>query len=396
MIYFGGRKIETSYMKIVYVYPQFVHRTGTERVLIDKMNYLAEKEGYEIVMLTCEQGVHPVAYPLSPKVRHVDLNTLFYPYYAYNRLKRFYVWYRLENMLQTRYDAFMSVFRPDIVVATTYHAKLLRLITNCPVKYSRVLESHIDRRFILCNAPENKKNLFRWLHMMYDMHVVKKRSRLCDILIALNHEDASDWSQFLKTTVIKNVVHLNPIGKYCTHENKKVIFVGRYMKQKGIPDLFKIWELVFQKHPDWHLHLYGEGVLRNQLERETARQQTNIHIHQSDNQIFDRYLESSIFVITSLYEPFGLVMPEAMSCGLPVVAFDCPYGPADIITDGVDGFLVKNRDVNEFADRVCQLIEDRELRVCMGQAAVKTAQRYRADLIMPKWKELFERLCRKE
>ena len=383
-------------MKIVYVYPQFVHRTGTERVLIDKMNYLAEKEGYEIVMLTYEQGVHPMAYPLSPKVRHVDLNVLFYQCYAYYRLKRFWVWLRFDKLLQNRYDAFMSDFCPDIVITATYHAKLLRLITNCPVKYSRVLESHIDRRFILCNAPENKKNLFRWLHMMYDMHVVKKRSRLCDILIALNHEDASDWSQFLKTTVIKNVVHLNPIGKYCTHENKKVIFVGRYMKQKGIPDLFKIWELVFQKHPDWHLHLYGEGVLRNQLERETARQQTNIHIHQSDNQIFDRYLESSIFVITSLYEPFGLVMPEAMSCGLPVVAFDCPYGPADIITDGVDGFLIKNRDINEFAERVCKLIEDRELRIRMGQAAVKSAQRYRADLIMPKWMELFERLCRKE
>ena len=393
MIYFGGRKIETSYMKIVYVYPQFVHRTGTERVLIDKMNYLAEKEGYEIVMLTYEQSQHPVAYPLSPKVRRVDLNVLFYPCYAYNRLKRFFVWYRLERLLQTRYNAFVSVFRPDIVVTTTYHAKLLRLITNCPVKYSRVLESHIDRRFILCNAPENKKNPLRWLHMIYDMHVVKKRSRLCDILIALNHDDASDWSQFLKTTVIKNVVHLNPTGKYCTHENKNVIYAGRYMTQKGIPDLFKIWEIVFKKHPDWHLHLYGEGGLRGHLEREANCLQANIHIHQSDNQIFDRYLESSIFVLTSLYEPFGLVMPEAMSCGLPVVAFDCPSGPADIITDGVDGFLIHSRDIETFADRLCQLIESKDLRMKMGKVAIESSKRFSANLVMPQWVCLFEELC---
>ena len=85
-----------------------------------------------------------------------------------------------------------------------------------------------------------------------------------------------------------------------------------------------------------------------------------------------------------------------MSCGLPVVSFDCPYGPADIIADGVDGFLIKNRNIQEFADRVCQLIEDKELRIQMGQAAIKSSQRYRADNIMPKWKELFENLCRKE
>ena len=122
----------------------------------------------------------------------------------------------------------------------------------------------------------------------------------------------------------------------------------------------------------------------------------NIVIHRPESTILQRYCESSILLLTSVYEPFGLVMPEAMSCGLPVVAFDCPYGPADIITDGVDGFLVKNRDINEFANRVCQLIEDKDLRVRMGLAGVKSSQRYRADVIMPKWKELFERLCQKE
>ena len=99
-----------------------------------------------------------------------------------------------------------------------------------------------------------------------------------------------------------------------------------------------------------------------------------------------------MLLLTSVYEPFGLVMPEAMSCGLPVVAFDCPYGPADIITDGVDGFLIKNRDVKAFADRVCQLIEDKELRQRMGQTAIQSAQRYAPERIMPLWKELFESL----
>ena len=102
-----------------------------------------------------------------------------------------------------------------------------------------------------------------------------------------------------------------------------------------------------------------------------------------------------MLLLTSIYEPFGLVMPEAMSCGLPVVAFDCPYGPADIITDGVDGFLIRNRDVRAFADRVCQLIEDEALRRQMGQKAIVSAQRYAPERIMPLWKELFESLLSK-
>ena len=97
--------------------------------------------------------------------------------------------------------------------------------------------------------------------------------------------------------------------------------------------------------------------------------------------------------MTSVYEPFGLVLPEAMSCGLPVVAFDCPYGPADIITDGQDGFLIKNRNINAFAEKVCLLIEDHELRKTMGQAGVLSAQRYDASRVMPMWKELFEHLA---
>ena len=150
------------------------------------------------------------------------------------------------------------------------------------------------------------------------------------------------------------------------------------------------------RHPDWVLDIYGEGELKDYYQKIIDDLNINMIIHHPEATILQRYCESSMLLLTSVYEPFGLVMPEAMSCGLPVVAFDCPYGPADIITDGVDGFLVKNRDINEFADRVCQLIEDKELRMRMGQAAIKSAQRYRADLIMPKWKDLFEQLCRKE
>ena len=105
-----------------------------------------------------------------------------------------------------------------------------------------------------------------------------------------------------------------------------------------------------------------------------------------------KYKESSILLFTSLYEPFGLVLPEAMSCGLPVVAFDCPYGPADIVNDGVDGFLIANRSIEEYVEKVCFLIENEKLRIDMGKAGISSSQRFNECIIMPQWKKLFEEL----
>ena len=118
----------------------------------------------------------------------------------------------------------------------------------------------------------------------------------------------------------------------------------------------------------------------------------NIHVFEPTSDIMEKYREHSILLLTSLYEPFGLVLPEAMSCGLPVVVFDCPYGPADIITDGVDGFLVKNRNIECFAKRVDQIISNYDLRRQMGHAGIQSSQRYQVSRIMPQWVQFFEQL----
>ena len=119
---------------------------------------------------------------------------------------------------------------------------------------------------------------------------------------------------------------------------------------------------------------------------------TNVIRHQPTTSIDEEYLKSSMLLMTSRFEPFGLVLPEAMSCGLPVVAFNCPYGPADIISDGEDGFLIKKRDINDYVEKVCLLIENKDMRVKMGKAGILSSQRYKASNIMPLWIQLFSQL----
>ena len=297
-----------------------------------------------------------------------------------------------RRFMRERFFQLMTTLQPDILIATTYHTYILSLINTCPINYKKVLESHIDKRYIHCNDPFQRWTLIKRLRSYHDMAYLNHITGKFDFLVALNQTDANDWSKYLKTKVIFNMVHLNDTGRFNDQESKHVIFVGRYTGQKGISELFQIWEMVYQNHSGWHLDLYGDGDVDEIPFSEEQRAKNNIHVHQPDPDIFSRYLESSILVLTSIYEPFGLVMPEAMSCGLPVVAFDCPSGPAHIISDGVDGFLIKNRDINLFAKRLCQLIDSPQLRLRMGKAAVLSSQRYSSERIMPQWISLFNEL----
>ena len=379
-------------MKILYVYPKFTSAAGTERILIDKINYFADKKGYEVLVLTYEQGQHSFIYPISNNARHIDLGVRYCELYNYGRLSRFFKWKLYDRLLNKRFSKVVHDYHPDIAITTTYFVNLLSAILSCKVPFVRVLESHIDRRYILSNNPINKTNFLHWLRTWFEMRGLLSKSSCFDVLVALNRNDAQDWSRYLKSVIIENLVHLNSMGRLCSHQSKHAIFVGRYTWQKGVDDLLKIWNIVYLKYPDWHLDMYGEGDLSDYLFKEAARLQANIHVNPPTSNIFDKYLNSSLLLVTSNYEPFGLVMPEAMSCGLPVIAFDCPSGPANIISDGVDGYLIKNRDIALFADRVCSLIESPALRKKMGQSAIDSSKRFSPENIMPQWESLFQKL----
>jgi glycosyltransferase involved in cell wall biosynthesis len=364
-------------MKLLYVTDAFAVFGGMERVLADKMNYLAEHLGYEIVILTVNQGEHAFPFPVHASIKHIDLNVRMHQQYAFRGIKRYFVHRQLVALLKNKLRKTLLQINPDVIACAKldFVGVLNEVRGNVPL----VVESHT-----LCKADcfENV-GLFRRFHVWeYKRQVIK-----ADAVVSLTTGDARDWKKHNRNVfVIPNVVHLNETCNYSSCTEKRIVFVGRFTKQKDFDSLLRIWAKVFSRHSDWTLDIYTDGEIHA----------LGVRGFKPIENIMEKYCNSSMLLLTSLFEPFGLVLPEAMSCGLPVISFDCPYGPADIITDGVDGFLIKNRDIQAFADRLCQLIEDKELRVRMGQAAIKSSQRYRADVIMPKWKELFEHLCRKE
>lgn len=357
-------------MKIVYLYSSLAITGGIERVLVDKMNYLVNH--YDVYMITSDQGQHPIPYQLDERVYFCDLQILSYTQYQYHRWQKFKERTRLNRLYHKRLKEKLKEICPDIIVCTTSQNVygLLRIKGKIPL----VVECHGNFMHLDSRLQQART--------LYNNFWVGK----ADAVITLTQGDAKIWQHVSRHVhVIPNVVHLNDTARFSDCVNKRALFAGRIVEQKGISDLIEIWRIVNSRYPDWQLDVFGNGEMESIPE-------INLFVHPPTKNIMEEYINSSMLLMTSIYEPFGLVLPEAMSCGLPVVAFDCPYGPADIITHESDGFLVSDRDINLYADYVCQLIVSPDLRQTMGTAAIKASQRYQADKIMPQWKELFEHL----
>lgn len=370
-------------MRILYITDALAVWGGIERVLSDKMNYLVREYGYEVYVVTADQGAHPIPFPLDDRIRVKDLNIRFHQQYHYTGLKRILKYRELEQLFRNRLESYITEIKPDVIscIRDGYASAVLSMKMPVPV----IFESHAMFRDVVF---ENSTLLHRFI-----TYWKRRKLRTLDRLVTLTQGDADDWKRVCQhVCVIPNVVHLNDSGNYSQYNSKKAIFVGRFDVQKDFGTMLKVWNLVQQRHPEWVLNVYGNGELKQNFEKLVAKQNLNVEIHPAVPDIMEKYKESSMLLMSSLYEPFGLVLVEAMSCGIPVVAFNCPYGPADIIKDGTDGFLVEDRNIDAFADRVCQLMEDNDLRQQMGKSAILSAQRYKAEAIMPQWKSLFTNL----
>ena len=366
-------------MKVLYVFRSLAVWGGIERILVDKMNHLVAMYGYDVYMLTTDQGQHPVPYALDERVHLEDLGIRFHQQYHYNPLLRPLVAWRLQRRFEKRLRQRLKAIGPDVIVCTTanFVDTLVRLKGPVPL----IVESHsICRRTIVDDTLIEKLRSQRLLRALTQAQQ----------LVALTDGDAADWrTYFSHVTTIPNMVHLNTTGRYSDGTSRRVLFVGRFDYQKRVQMALSIWQQVWPKFPDWELHIYGEGD--DDVAAAAEALQMNISVHAPTDQIFDVYCSASLLMLTSLFEPFGLVIAEAMSCGLPVVAYDCPFGPSMIINHEVDGLLVEPDDEQQFANSLCRLMGDADLRQSMGRHAIASAQRFAAEQVMPQWKALFER-----
>lgn len=376
-------------MKIVYCTPSLYIAGGIERVLTTKMNYLADKAGYEVwVILTDGKGKNPY-FPLSDKIHIVNLDLNFEELWSLGFLKKIFVYLKKQRIYKKKLKEALYDIRPDITVSTL--RREINFITSIKDGSRKVGEMHVNRanyRNFEANDTNALKKIFERIWMKSLVGKLKK----LDQFVVLTDEDRRNWHELDNVTTIPNPLNVFPTIE-SNQSARKVIAAGRYCYQKGFDLLLRAWAIVNEKHKDWHLDIYGAGKnveYKNLVNTLNICQ--NVGINPPTDNIYAKYADASIFVFSSRFEGFGMALLEAMATKLAVVSFACPCGPKDIISDGNDGVLVTNEDIQELADKICHLIENEEERKSMAENAKLKAMQYSVDNIMHRWIRLFESL----
>ncbi|QVJ80691.1 Glycosyltransferase involved in cell wall bisynthesis [Prevotella sp. khp1] len=373
-------------MKILYLFRSLAVFGGIERILVDKMNYLSSVYGYSVWMITTDQSNHAIPYHLDEDVKVEDLGICFYRQYNYNIIRRIWVSFMMKKKYRDRLHRRIMDINPDVVVCTTADD------INSIVRVKGVIPLVVESHSIFSRTIEYGNY---WLLKKFRKYMFLKTLSSVDCLVSLTEADGVEWRKVHpKVVVIPNFIFVFG-GERALLNNKSAIFVGRLDYQKAPLTVISIWSKIRQRDKDWILHIYGEGDLEDEVKK-LAEEVGGIIVHKPTDNIWKCYAECSMLLSTSLFEPFGLVLIEAMSCGLPVVAFDCPYGPSAIISDGINGYIVSKEDIDGYVEKVLMLMGSIGKRQIMGKAGRISISRYAPSSIMPQWKLLFEEIRNKK
>jgi GalNAc-alpha-(1->4)-GalNAc-alpha-(1->3)-diNAcBac-PP-undecaprenol alpha-1,4-N-acetyl-D-galactosaminyltransferase len=216
--------------------------------------------------------------------------------------------------------------------------------------------------------------------------------RFSNALIVQTRYDKEKYNRLANAFVINNPLNLREMILNNTRAGKNILAVGRLNKQKGFDRLIKAFSHLAPK--DWKLAIIGEGSERSNLEKliYDLNLEDYISLPGITKAIEKWYKKSSIFVLSSRNEGFPNVLCEAMAYGCACISFDCIAGPNEIITDKVDGYLVKNGDVDALSEKMDFLINNSEERRRIGKEAMKISDRLNIDSIMSKWDKIIEKI----
>ncbi len=370
-----------------------------ERVLTQKVNWLAAHTDYEITIVTTELtpvGQSDVYFELDERVQVKALGIDFNADYHKPLLSK-YIGHARRMRAYKR--ALVNYIRAnEIDLCISLGGKEVSFVSSLPCR--TMVEFHFakDHRQQLLDA--NHTGWFWHLLGCIRTWQLVRDVRSVEQIIVLTESDKQDWQQVGCANVkcIPNPCALNSRkSKVESRKTKKVLAVGRLHEQKGFDILLEAWNNVqrdnVQCTKDWTLRIVGEGPQRAALEQQIKDLQlSNVVLAGRVENVVEEYNEASLFVLSSRYEGFSLVLLEAMWCGVPCVSFDCPHGPAELL-GGDRGWLVPAMDVEKLAQQLIYAMTHMEEAMKRAERAQEYAyEKYSEANIMPHWIELIENI----
>jgi glycosyltransferase involved in cell wall biosynthesis len=367
-------------MKIVFNTDQIYKHGGIEKVMATKVNYWANLHDYKVYIITTEQEGNKPCYPIDSKVQLIDLGV------NYNRNISYF---SLDNIKKVKrhflkQKAIFKQINPDVIISPNYnfdHYWLPYIKGKAKLFKERHGSRYAEMELRISKALKQK------LHFYFQDFIDSKY----DKIIVLNDSE-KEYVYTNNAVVIPNPINL--YGQQAALNNKQVIAAGRISPVKGFEDLIRAWKIVNEYYPDWHLHIYGDNYLGTQEKLQEIINDLNLShsiiFKYSVDNLSQTMLNYSAYAMTSITECFPMVLLESLSVGLPIVSYDCPNGPRHIITNNEDGYLVENKNIHEFANKLMKLIGNEDLRKRMGNNALKNVVRFNLENVMNKWNALFK------
>ena len=374
--------------KIVYCTPALYMAGGVERVLTLKANYFAEHFGYDITIILTEGKDKPLFYPLSDKIKVINLDINFEELWTCSFVKKAFVYLKKQRVFKKKLRDELMRIRPDITISLL--RREINFINDIHDGSKKIGELHVNRANYR-NFEAGDSNVIKNLFAKFWMHSLVFHLKRLDRFVVLTEEDRVSWTELDNVEVIPDPLAFD-VDKVSPLTNKRVIAVGRYVYQKGFDLLLQAWAKIEKQHPDWELAIYGMGdrTPYEQVVEDLCIDRNRCHLNGPTDDIKLEYLNSSLFVFSSRFEGFGMVLIEAMACGLPVISFDCPCGPKDIVRHQEDGLLVPSGDITLLANAINQLMSDDTLRQDMSSKAIVNVRRFQLNEIAEKWHSVFE------
>jgi glycosyltransferase involved in cell wall biosynthesis len=360
-------------MKILYIVPDVNNEGGVARVLSIKANYLIEKFGYDISILTQNKGNSSTFYEFNKKIEFHDMilkGNIFKNFKSYRK-----------NINQK-----IKEINPGVILICDNGLKAYIVPFITKTKTPIILECH-GSRFVEDFEKNNTffEKIFSKIKYKFKKFCASKFYKI----ICLSNESLTEWNP-KNAIIIPNPVWFktNSVSKL---QNKKAIIIARHSFEKGLDRILPIWKKVIRKHNDWQLDIYGKSSKKRETEKLILilNLEKNVTLFEPVKEIQEKYLDASMYLMTSRHEGFPMVLIEAMAFGLPCIAYDCPVGPRAIINNNENGFLIENENETDFINAIKNLIENENLRIEMGKNAKKSSEKYNLDLIMKSWNTLF-------
>lgn len=344
---------------------------GIERVLTTKANYLADVLGYEVHIITARQKGRKESFKLSERIVRHDLD-------ANDRM--FLIRYR------KRLGALLEKIRPDITVSVCDNS--LYAVTKCSDGSAKIGEFHFSHEKF---QMKYGTGAFGKLYASLRTARLERAVRKLDRFVVLTKADKEDWIKVRQDVeqIYNPLPFVSEVASPLTR--KRCIAAGRLEGQKNFRDLVECWKTVDSRHPDWKLSIYGEGSQKEALQKQIddSGLTGKVILENRTDDIRKELLDSSCLVMSSKFEGFPMILLEALATGLPIVSYDCPKGPSEIVTIGANGYLAKVGDTATLARGICSVIANEELRRRFGAESKRRSEDFTIEKTMEKWDRLF-------